>query len=59
MRGFGISLLLLALFFAGVDGFRMRERTVTPGATTTEAAATPSDNTGVHISDFGVGIGPK
>ena len=47
MKILGISLLLLGLFAAGVDGLRVRERVRTaPGSATT--SATESD---VHTSE--------
>jgi hypothetical protein len=54
LRNFGISLMLLGLLAAGVDGFRTRERVRTGAPSNT--AATTEDS--VHMSEAGVGIIP-
>jgi hypothetical protein len=49
-RNLGISLLLLGLLVAGIDGFRVRERvrsSAPSNATTTEDGL-------VHTSEFGI-----
>jgi len=54
LRNFGISLMLLGLLAAGVDGFRMRERART-GAPSSAATTTEES---VHMAEAGVGIIP-
>jgi hypothetical protein len=50
LRNFGISLLLLGLLAAGVDGFRVRER-----VRTTPTNGSSVEDT-VHTAEAGVGV---
>ena len=56
LRNLGISLLLLGLLGAAVDGFRVRDRVRTaPGSSVT----TSPDGGGVHMAEGSASIPPN
>jgi len=56
LRNFGISLLLLGLLAAGIDGFRIRERMRTSPASN---VATSQEDGQVHMAEGSAGIPPN
>jgi len=56
MRNLGISLLLLGLLAAGIDGFRVRERTRN---TPSSDVSTAPDDGQVHMAEGISNIPPK
>jgi len=58
MRNLGISLLLLGLLAAGIDGFRVRDRVrANPAGNATTTTST--EEADVHTAENGGGIWPR
>jgi hypothetical protein len=55
LRNLGISLLLLGLLGATIDGFRVRDRVRTSPASPTQS----TEGADVHMADMTAGIPPR